>query len=839
MKSYVIRFFGILGLLLITNFAYANATEVYDSVSCSQLKDTLISVKSSQDTSSINFKYKDALACNSSILYKNLIVKMFYMIFGDFSIKSMDIVLSLLNGILDENIDFYDKSKAELANIEPIQPLIKIMEALAFICCIFLLVFFSIFYLYYLFNSAHDGSSFGKETNVFWTTSRLFVAIFLCLPLDSFGNFTGIQVIVMMFATLGVLLANVVWFIMPVFELLFSDDVLEIAEKNEVINKIQVSTLIEGSIQMQVCDIQARKGIYLYGLDVEDMTKERIENGDFGKCIKNNETISVSSISSDNELIFTPSSLNATKLCANNTNKEITINCGSMIVKNIETTSNIFTASYLDNLNKETRQIAYNIIGRYCMDTQYDEKDKNEMSYEKECALILNADSFAYINKYGEQVIDTYKSAPDNTAIISSINSLNDRLYNEISSKSKDIVKHSVTNDQISEKIAFSLVKGWLSASSFILDLGSEYTNREEMYNQTFSSFSSSSKAEISGTAILLDRSGRSQLSGEILNSVERIKNISEKLAGSNNYVQDEKESESPIVSFLFPLIPYIKEFNGMSEVVDSRVEKENCSQNFNNCARTSINPLIGLMKMGSTMAKNGLYGIIVTELISFFYAKVVMNEKNPTFNATAAFLANVNELLSLLFLFNFIGGALMLYLPGIIIFAFFTGNVLGWFLLVIKKIVIAPLWLLMHLAPTKNEGFAGKGANGYKLLLDILLRPSFIVFGVFISFVMLSIMVSILNVLFGMVLSTFVFFDSPSGIIEFVTNFILNIVYIALLLMVMHRAGKAMYKIPNALAEWFEMQNPEDSNMWSELTSKVQNFMFTDMKKIIYFSKV
>lgn len=836
MKSCLIKFFGILGLLLITNFAQANVSEVYESMSCSELKENLMSVKSSKDTSSIDFKYSEALSCNNSILYKNLIVKMFYMMFGEFAIKSMDIVLTFTGYILDENFNFYDKAKTELVSVEPFQPLIKIMEGLAFICCIFLLGFFSIFYVYHLFNSAQDGSAFGKSTNVFWTTTRLVAAIFLCLPLDSFGNFTAIQVIVMIFATLGVLLANVVWFIMPIFELLFSDDVLEIAEKNELINKTQVSALIEGSIQMQICDIQARKGIYLYGLDVEDMTKENIENSEFGKCIKNNENIPLSSISSDNELLFVPSSLNATKLCANKSNKEINVNCGSMLVKNINETSSTFTQSYLDNLNKDARKVAYDIIGRYCMDTKFTEKDKNEMSYEKECALILDSSSFVYTEKYGEQVIDTYKSAPNNSDIIENINGLKDRLYNEISSKAKDIVNYSVDESEIEEKIAISLIKGWLSASSFILDLGSEYSNRESLYNQTFSSFTSNSKTQISGGPVYIDGGRRTQIASEILNSVDRIKVIAESLASDSNYVPEEREGESMIMKVLFPLIPHIKEFNGMRDVVDSRVEKDNCSQDFNNCIRTSINPLVGLMKIGNGLVDYSVYGIIVTELIS--KANAIATNKWGHLGATPAFLANVNDLLGLIFLINFIAGLLILYLPGVIIFAFFVGNALGWFLLVCKKIVIAQLWLLMHMAPTKNEGFAGKGASGYKLLLDILLRPSFIVFGVFVAFIMLSIMVSILNVLFGMVLSTFVFFDSPSGIIEFVTNFILNIVYVVLLVVVIYRSGKAMYKVPNALTEWFEMQNPEDSSMWNELTSKVQNFMFTDMKKVIYFSK-
>lgn len=836
MKSCLIKFFGILGLLLITNFAQANVSEVYESMSCSELKDNLISVKSSKDTSSIDFKYSEALACNNSILYKNLIIRMFYMLFGDFTLKSIDIVISLAGYILDANFDFYDKAKTELVNIEPFQPLIKIMEALSFICCIFLLGFFSIFYIYYLFNSAQDGSALGKSTNVFWTTTRLIAAIFLCLPLDSFGNFTAVQVIVMIFATLGVLLANVVWFIMPIFELLFADEVLEIAEKNEFVNKSQVSTLIEGSIQMQICDIQARKGIYLYGLDVEDMTKEKIENSEFGKCIKNNENITSSTVSNDNELFFIPSALNATQKCATNTNKEINVNCGSMVVKNIDKISNTFTESYLDNLNKQTRKIAYDIIGRYCMDTQFSEKDKNEMSYEKECSLILDSSSFVYVEKYGKQIIDSYKSAPNNGSIITSINGLKDNLYNEISSKASDIVKYSVNEKEIEEKIAVSLVQGWLSASSFILDLGSEYSKKENAYNQTFSSFSSNNKTQISGGSIYLDGTRRTQLANEILNSIDKIKVIAENLSSESNYVPEEKEYETLIMKVLFPIIPHIKEFNGMRDAVDSRLEKDNCSQDFNNCVRTSINPLVGLMKIGNGLVEYSVYGIIVTEIISFLHAKATNKFGD---SSTTSFIANVNDLLGLIFLVNFIGGLLILYLPGIIIFAFFVGNVLGWFLLVCKKIVIAQLWLLMHMAPTQNEGFAGKGANGYKLLLDILLRPSFIVFGVFVAFIMLSIMVSILNVLFGMVLSTFVFFDSPSGIIEFVTNFILNIVYIVLLVIVIYRSGKAMYKVPNALSEWFEMHNPEDSSMWNELASKVQNFMFTDMKKIIYFSKM
>lgn len=835
MKKLFIKFFGVLSLLFIANIAHADVTEVFSQMSCGKLKNNLVSVANSKDTASLSINYTEALKCNNSIFYKNLIVKMFYLMFGDFTLKSMDIVLTFTGYILDENFDFYDKAKAEVEPLEPFKGLITIMEGLAFICCMFLLAFFSIFYIYYLMNSAHDGSALGKSNNVFWTTSRLFAAIFLCLPLDSFGNFTAIQVLVMMFATLGVLLANVVWFILPVFELLFSDDVLEIAEKNESINKSQVSTLVESGIQMQICDIQARKGIYLYGLDVEEMTKENIELSEFGSCIKNNENNGVSSISNVGSLSYIPSSLNATKLCARKTNKDIIVNCGSIAVKNIEEIKNLFSVGNLEIFAKETRKIAYDIIGRYCIDNKYSKKEKNEIEYEKECAMILDSNSINYVPKYGKQVIATYQNAPQSDAIVQNINLLKDSLYNEIKGKASNIVKFETDIKKIEEKIATSLVKGWLSAASFILELGSEYKTRELKFNAAFAAFSASAKFQISSDSVSRGGNKDSQLSREILNSVKDISTLVSQYAGESNYVIDKKESENLLVEILFPVIPYVKEFNNMRDGVTTKTEKDSCSVDFNNCARTSINPLVGLMKIGNGLLDYSIAGVVVTEVISKFAASFAAS----TGSNILMFLANVNELLGMLFFFNLISGLLIVYLPGIIIFAYFTGNALGWFLLVFKKLVIAQLWLLMHMSPSNNEGFAGKGAGGYKLLLDILLRPSFIVFGVFVAFIMLSIMVSILNVLFGMVLSTFVFFNSPSGIIEFVTNFILTLVYVVLLVIVMLRAGKAMYKVPNALTEWFEMDNPEDSSMWSELTSKAQNFMLTDMKKVIYFTKM
>jgi hypothetical protein len=220
----MIKFFKALLLtcsLFILGNGVASASEldyVYQDMNCSQLKADLLSASESKSMDGMSFSYTGALNCNISILHKNLAVKMFYMMFGEFALKSMDIVIGLTSFVTNENFTFYDKAKAEVSQVEPFKNVIAIMKGLAHLGCFFVLLFVSIFYGYYLLNSAHDGSVLGKSTNVFWTTTRLLATIFLCVPLTGFDDFTGIQVVVMIFATIGMLLANVVWFIMPVFE---------------------------------------------------------------------------------------------------------------------------------------------------------------------------------------------------------------------------------------------------------------------------------------------------------------------------------------------------------------------------------------------------------------------------------------------------------------------------------------------------------------------------------------------------------------------------------------------------------------------------------------------
>ena len=112
----MIKFFKALLLtcsLFILGNGVASASDldyVYQDMNCSQLKSDLIGAYESKTLDNMSFSYTGALNCNISILHKNLAVKMFYMMFGEFALKSMDIVIGLTAFITNENFTFYDKT---------------------------------------------------------------------------------------------------------------------------------------------------------------------------------------------------------------------------------------------------------------------------------------------------------------------------------------------------------------------------------------------------------------------------------------------------------------------------------------------------------------------------------------------------------------------------------------------------------------------------------------------------------------------------------------------------------------------------------------------------------
>jgi len=106
--------------------------------------------------------------------------------------------------------------------------------------------------------------------------------------------------------------------------------------------------------------------------------------------------------------------------------------------------------------------------------------------------------------------------------------------------------------------------------------------------------------------------------------------------------------------------------------------------------------------------------------------------------------------LISLSVLFFTIGFTLGFVLPLFPFFRFFFGS-LTWIVAVFEAIVAMPLFALAHLTPHGN-GLMGNGAakRGYFQLLQILLRPTLMIFGLVAGFILFAVAISFLNAVFA-----------------------------------------------------------------------------------------
>ncbi|ORU91243.1 MAG: hypothetical protein A6F71_08345 [Cycloclasticus sp. symbiont of Poecilosclerida sp. M] len=84
------------------------------------------------------------------------------------------------------------------------------------------------------------------------------------------------------------------------------------------------------------------------------------------------------------------------------------------------------------------------------------------------------------------------------------------------------------------------------------------------------------------------------------------------------------------------------------------------------------------------------------------------------------------------------LGMTLSYYLP-MIPFILWTMALIGWLMLVVESLIAAPLWAAAHAIP-EGEGMSGQhGKQGYMLFLNVLMRPALMVFGFFISIIVMQ----------------------------------------------------------------------------------------------------
>jgi conjugal transfer/type IV secretion protein DotA/TraY len=129
--------------------------------------------------------------------------------------------------------------------------------------------------------------------------------------------------------------------------------------------------------------------------------------------------------------------------------------------------------------------------------------------------------------------------------------------------------------------------------------------------------------------------------------------------------------------------------------------------------------------------------------------------------------------------------------------FIMWMGAVLGWLLLTVESIIGAPLWAVMHLYP-RGEEIHGGASAGYRLALDLVLRPTLMVFGFAAAVVLTTPVAQLINKVF---FSTFEL--SQGGYVGFIAMLSAVAIWSALLLSMMKAAFGFTHRVPDQVMKW------------------------------------
>lgn len=133
--------------------------------------------------------------------------------------------------------------------------------------------------------------------------------------------------------------------------------------------------------------------------------------------------------------------------------------------------------------------------------------------------------------------------------------------------------------------------------------------------------------------------------------------------------------------------------------------------------------------------------------------------------------------------------------------FMIWLGCILAWVILCVEAIVAAPMWAVMHLSMSGDD-MVGTGAQGYKLVLSLMLRPALMIFGLIASLTIVQVMGMFINRVF---LSVYVLSQQDYGVMTMIFGLLaVPVLYLGTMWVLIIRSMNVVHQIPDQLLQWF-----------------------------------
>ncbi len=151
------------------------------------------------------------------------------------------------------------------------------------------------------------------------------------------------------------------------------------------------------------------------------------------------------------------------------------------------------------------------------------------------------------------------------------------------------------------------------------------------------------------------------------------------------------------------------------------------------------------------------------------------------------------------------LGTLLGVYVP-LIPYILFTMAALGWIIIVIEVMVAGPLIALGILSPGGQSEILGHASHALMMIFNLFLRPALIVFGLMAAMMLAPVAIGIVNIGFGMAMSSIVKnLGTAPGLVELI---IFMAVYAYLIVTVMNKVFSLVYAVPDQVTSWIGYQH-------------------------------
>ena len=151
--------------------------------------------------------------------------------------------------------------------------------------------------------------------------------------------------------------------------------------------------------------------------------------------------------------------------------------------------------------------------------------------------------------------------------------------------------------------------------------------------------------------------------------------------------------------------------------------------------------------------------------------------------------------------------GFMLSYILPMMPFMIWIGVILGWIILCVEAIIAAPMWAVMHLSP-HGDDMVGTGAQGYRLVLSLMLRPVLMIFGLIAALTIITVFGKLINEIFA---SVFLLSQQDSNIFILVAGIIASpLIYMGLMWTLVTKTMSIIHVIPDQLLQWFGGGGPQ-----------------------------